>query len=1033
MKPVGSIWTDEQWQAIEESGNNIIVSAGAGSGKTAVLTERVIYKLKQGVNINDLIVLTFTNAAAKEMKERIRENIKKEDSLKKQLALIDSAQITTFDAYSLSIVKKYHYLLNLKKEISIIDNIYLKINKKKILDEIFLEMYDNYDFIDFIDTFTNKDDNIIKNKIDEINNKISGIYDKSKIFDSNIKVEDILNDYLDLLKENIDIILKLTDEIIENVKDDRIIEYVIDIKKAFDIEKNIENILNLKNYKFKSFPRNKDLDPLDSELAKKYITKIKEYYKEIEEITDYESLNEIELELNESIKYVNIILEILKKYNDKIFEFKLQNNAFEFNDILFLSIKILTENKDILDEIKYKTNEIMVDEFQDTNDNNEYFLSLISNDNLYMVGDVKQSIYKFRNANSKIFTNTYYNYKNGNGITIDLNKNFRSRKEVLESINLIFEHIMDYFIGGVDYDENQKLKFGNTSYQDNNCDNNLEILNYEYENYKKDFTKEEVEIFIIADDIINKVKNKYQVFDIKKKVFRDIKYSDFVILLDRKTSFELYKKIFEYKNIPLMMHKEENFSYNNVIFVLKNILKIINAFYLKDFTDINYSLVSLYRSYICEYSDEIILKNIDNLIGAEEFKEVIEKLKYLSLYYKKHSLKELMLELYKTFNLYMLSIKIKDVKENNIKLDYLITVVTNLEALGYDLTDFVNYFDEMYESGTDITFSTQKENSNAVNIMTIHKSKGLEFPICYYASLYKEFNVRDVNDSFLYDSKYNIISPVFKEGIKDTILKKLVKKNYLKEDIEEKIRLFYVALTRAKEKIIMVSNINELESLELPFETVVNNLERLKYRSFNDMLVSIKKYLKPFIKNIKVEPDKNYELLKESNYQNNLVINKKEFVYKSIDIKLAEKQDLVFSNIYDISRNDTFELGNMIHEVLEYLDFNNYLNDLENYDIDESIKEKIKILFTMPFMKNIKNIYKEYEFILDDKLGIIDLLLESDDKYIVVDYKTKEINKESYINQVKNYINYVKTITDKKVEGYLYSIINSEYIKIDEI
>ena len=171
-KPVNSYWTDEQWRAIEESGNNIIVSAGAGSGKTAVLTERVIYKLKHGVNINDLIVLTFTNAAAKEMKDRIRESIKKDSSLANQLALLDSSNITTFDAFSLSIVKKYHYLLNLSNHINIVDDVYLQINKDKILDDLFLEMYNKEDFRHFIDTFTNKDDVPIKNMINEINNKI---------------------------------------------------------------------------------------------------------------------------------------------------------------------------------------------------------------------------------------------------------------------------------------------------------------------------------------------------------------------------------------------------------------------------------------------------------------------------------------------------------------------------------------------------------------------------------------------------------------------------------------------------------------------------------------------------------------------------------------------------------------------------------------------------------------------------------------------------------------------------------------------
>lgn len=1032
-KPVNSYWTDEQWRAIEESGNNIIVSAGAGSGKTAVLTERVIYKLKHGVNINDLIVLTFTNAAAKEMKDRIRESIKKDSSLANQLALLDSSNITTFDAFSLSIVKKYHYLLNLSNHINIVDDVYLQINKDKILDDLFLEMYNKEDFRHFIDTFTNKDDVPIKNMINEINNKISGICDKDSFYNHIIDIDLVINDYITFIKENVNVILDLLNEIIDNVNDEKILDYARELTDIFSIDtNNYDSVLTLKNLKFKSFPRSKDINDLEKEFSKNIIDKVKTYYSEINENINYSSIEEVKKELLESANYTKIIIGILREYNNRIFDFKVKNNCFDFNDILFLSIKILKENKEILDEIKNNTNEIMVDEFQDTNDNNEYFLSLISNNNLYMVGDVKQSIYKFRNANAKIFTNTYYKYKNGEGITIDLNKNFRSRKEVLESINLIFEHIMDYNIGGVDYDDFQKLKFGNTNYQDNGYNNYLEILNYSYDEYKENFTKEEVEIFAIIDDINNKIKNNYQVFDIKKKEFRNIAYKDFVILLDRKTSFDVYKKIFEYKNIPLILYKDESFSYNSVIFVLRNILNAINCFYTNDFSLFNYSLVSITRSYLCEFSDELIFKNINSLENTKEFENVVDKIKYLESYYEKHSLKELLLEIYKTFDMYMATIKIANIKENNIKLDYLVSVAGNLESLGYDLKDFVAYFDKLFESGIDIKYSKEKDSGNAVSIMSIHSSKGLEFPICYFASLYKKFNVRDVNSNFLYDNKYKIISPVFNEGIKNTILKNLVKKNYFKEDVEEKIRLFYVALTRAKEKMIMVCNINDISNFNLPYDKVVNDLERLEYRSFLDMLLSIKKFLIPFIKEIKVTPSKDYELLKTTNYEDKIDQIYKEYDYKSINIKLEEKEKINYSSTYDITNYTDMNIGIKIHEVLEYLDFNNYKEDIKKYNLSDYLKVKILNLFKMPFMKEYINIYKEYEFV-DEEEGIIDLLIECDNKFIVVDYKMKEINKDRYINQVKKYINFVKKITDKKVEGYIYSIIDCEYIKVDEI
>ena len=181
-KPLDVTWTDEQWQAIYEDNKNIIVSAGAGSGKTAVLTERVIRKLNDGVKINELLILTFTKAAAEEMKARIRKKIKKDISLKSNLDLLDSSYITTFDSFALSVVKKYHYLLNISKDINIIDSSLISLEKNKIMDELFLEYYEENNplFIKMIDTFCTKDDKDIRNSIISISNKLDLLSDKEE-------------------------------------------------------------------------------------------------------------------------------------------------------------------------------------------------------------------------------------------------------------------------------------------------------------------------------------------------------------------------------------------------------------------------------------------------------------------------------------------------------------------------------------------------------------------------------------------------------------------------------------------------------------------------------------------------------------------------------------------------------------------------------------------------------------------------------------------------------------------------------------
>ncbi|MEG2028345.1 MAG: UvrD-helicase domain-containing protein [Bacilli bacterium] len=1041
-KPINTFWTDEQWQAIYESNQNIIVSAGAGSGKTAVLTERVIEKLKQGINIDNLIVLTFTNAAAFEMKERIKKKIKHIPTLKEQLNLIDQAYITTFDSFSLSIVRKYHYLLNLTKDINIIDNVLLSIKKKEIIDDIFMKSYENPLFLKLIDTFTTKDDEKIKKVIDELNSKLDSICQKQNYLDNYINehysesfINNQISNYILLLEKNKNLIFVLINRIKELVTSDILFEFISNIEDSFinlKSAKEYSDYLFMNNYKLPVFIRNKSVDDPELERIKQYYAKLKSYVDELTSLVDYDSKAEIYNEIMETKIYAEAIIDLIKKYDFNINLYKKEHNAFEFNDIMRFSIEILENNPNILKEIKDTTKEIMIDEYQDTNDIGQYFLSLISNNNLYMVGDIKQAIYKFRNANPNIFTNTYYSLKNSNvGLALDLNKNFRSRKEVIKGINLIFSHIMDSFIGGVNYNDNQKLIYGNIDYTESEQNNNLEILDYSYQD--KIYSKDEIEIFIIADDIINKIKNKYKIFDKSINTTRDVNYNDFVILLDRKTSFDLYKKIFEYKGIPLIIHKDETFSYSNEIYAIKNLLKLINIFKVKDFSHLKYSFMSVARSYLLEYDDDLIYKNIDNILNCKDFKSVIEKLNYLATFSKDNSLSELLTETYKIFNIYLKSIKIGNVEEVNTKLDYLINISRNLENFGYDLNDFINYFDEMTTLKTDISFNSLKDNKqNAVNIMTIHKSKGLEFPICYLANLYKEFNARDIHDNFLFDNEIGIICPTFNEGIKDTIYKKLVKDNYLKEDISERIRVLYVALTRAKEKLIIVSNLNDLVSLELPrVNNIVNDLERLKYKSFQDILLSIKDIIKPFIIKVEYNVNKDYDLLKKTNYHELLKTNDTKYTCKTVNIEKSKTNKIIYSTqVNEIITNDFLEIGKNIHEVLEYLDFNNYYLDLNNYELDEKIKEKIKKLFTMPFMKNISSakIYKE----LPIDSGIIDLLIENE-KIIIVDYKIMEINKESYKNQIKNYMKYIKIISNKEVEGYLYSIINCEYIKIDEI
>ena len=568
-------WTKEQMDAINKSGTNIIVSAGAGSGKTAVLSERVLRILKEGTHINELLVLTFTNAAASEMKERIRKKIKEDESLVEELDLIDSSYITTFDSFALSILKKYHYLLNISPNVSIADESLINIEKNKYIDEIFEEYYKIKDkrFINLIKTFCIKDDNEIRKAILDISNKLNLKVEKEEYLNNYInlyfndnKIDNDILEYERFLLSKIDEINNLIEEL-SIYTDSSYIQNLTESLKNLLNSKTYEDIRNNIDIKLPTLPKN------SSDLVKEIKDNINSIIKELKELSFYNK-KEIKDNILSTKEYVEIIIEIINKLDKKIDEFKFKYDIFEFNDIAKLSIKIVKENNEIQEELKNKFKEILIDEYQDTSDIQETFINLIENNNVYMVGDIKQSIYRFRNANPYIFKNKYDNYSNNiNGIKIDLNKNFRSREEVLDNINLIFNKIMTNIEGGADYKASHNMIFGNSTYNiegKTNQNNNLEILIYLVD---KEYKKEEIEAFIIANDIENKIKNKYQIFDKDKKILRDITYNDFVILMDRTTDFDLYKEIFTYKNIPLVQIKDSKMNDEIDLYIIKNIIK----------------------------------------------------------------------------------------------------------------------------------------------------------------------------------------------------------------------------------------------------------------------------------------------------------------------------------------------------------------------------------------------------------------------------------------------------------------------------
>ena len=1035
-------WTNEQLDAINKEGKNIIVSAGAGSGKTAVLTTRVVRKLKEGTHINELLILTFTNKAAKEMKERIRKNIINDNSLKQELDLIDSSYISTFDSFTLSILKKYNYLLNIRSNITPINDSVLSIKKKEILDNIFDNLYEenNEDFINLINSFCIKDDTQIKNHILNMNNIIEMKPDKYDYLSNYVLVnykEEKINKDISLYEEYL--VRKISE--IESILDE--IKYLVDNDYFIKLSESLNGLISSKKYDDILLNLNVNMPTLprgSEEELKALKSCISDIIKDLKTICKYNSVSEIKDNIYASKNHVDIITKILYKFNKELDDFKFKNDLYTFNDIAILSINLVKENEAVRNELKNTFKEIMIDEYQDTNDLEEELVGLISNNNVYMVGDIKQSIYRFRNANPDIFKDKYDLYRDNKlGYKIDLNKNFRSRDEVLSNINLIFDLIMDKNIGGSDYINDGRMIFGNNVYLNEgktNLNNNMEFYNYTHE---KDsiFSKEETEAFIISNDIKNKINNKYLVFDKDTSKLREAKYSDFVILVSTSSDFELYKKIFEYNNIPLSIEADITIKEDIALVLLKNLLLLIINIYNKNFdSNFKHEFISIMRSPLINETDENIFKYFLN--NDFNKSDLYKKCELFSKTIPYLTTKEFILKVIDEFNFYENLIKVGNVNESIIKLEYLINSLDNLNKLGYTIIDFSNYLDEVMNNNNDIRFNLNKESENSVKIMTIHKSKGLEFSIVYFPSLYRSFNIGDVNDRFIYSNKFGFITPIFDEGITSTIYKDLFKEYYLKEEISERIRLFYVALTRAKEKMIFLTP-NFDDGNIIKENKVISDRIRNSYRSFLDIFISIRENIISYIKNIDtndINITKDYNLIKSINFEDYIdkMDVKNDIIEISIDNNLLEENTYSkkINKLITKEENDNMEFGTKVHYILECLDFNNP----DYTGIDDIIKDKISKFLNLDIMKNIKDgkIYKEYEFIYEkeNKLsrGIIDLMIEYSNYIDIIDYKLKNIEDENYIKQLKGYKEYIENLTNKTCNLYLVSIIDSKYDKI---
>ncbi len=657
-------WTEEQSQAINEKGANILVAAAAGSGKTAVLVERIIKKVvEEGIDIDRLLVVTFTNSAASEMRERVLDAIYEkldenpnDEKLLRQITLLNKSSICTIDSFCLEVVRNNFYELeNISPNFRIADTVEIELLKQEVIEDLFQKKYEeeDNDFFKLIHTYTSyRDDTPLKDLILKIYNYIGSNPFPEKWLNEKVEmfnIENKINDDFSTTPWGKVLLKKIEDELIDGISSlesaSKILEFNPDLEKFFQtIRNDIEMLKNLKdnldnwdkayeinnNLKFLTWPRNK-VDSIEKDEAKSIRDIVKENLKILGNILvcDSKTANEDIFDMYPVLLNLrNIILEFEEEFSKR----KREKNIVDFHDVEHFALKILIREKegkivpsDIAKKYQEKYQEIAIDEYQDSNLVQEYILnSVAKGNNIFMVGDVKQSIYKFRQAMPELFISKYKKYKNKadktseDDLKIQLFKNFRSRENVLYFTNLIFQDIMSDGLGDIEYNEDEYLNLGadypeekqnlNTEIDvidlsDEDVELNLENVNEEKVEEEDRIENVELEARFVANKIKQLVDSKFQIWDKKEEAYRDIKYRDIVILLRSTSSTApVYEQELLNLEIPVFSDSSQEYLDSIEIQTIMSLIKIID----NPMQDI--PLVCVLRSYIGKFTDNELVK-----------------------------------------------------------------------------------------------------------------------------------------------------------------------------------------------------------------------------------------------------------------------------------------------------------------------------------------------------------------------------------------------------------------------------------------
>jgi ATP-dependent helicase/nuclease subunit A len=898
-KPADSQWTDEQWKAIVADGQDILVAAAAGSGKTAVLVERIIEKITakdDPIDVDRLLVVTFTNASAAEMRTRIGEAIEKAIEkqpgslhLRRQLSLLNRASISTIHSFCLDVIRKYYYLIDIDPVFRIADEAEAALMKEEVMEELFEEQYGkegNEAFLSVVDRYTaDRTDEDLQNLILELYEFSRSHPYPSAWLDQLVKMYDIsedtaieqlpyvayLNSYLDMELQAVKELLTKALEIAhlpggplpraENFRNDlEFVERLIEAKKR-SWQELYEQI-----HAF-TFSRAKVCrgDEYKKELIDKASSLREEAKKKLERIRDelFSLRPETWLRhIKEMKPVVEVIVNLVKEFAERFRQAKLEKGLVDFSDLEHYCLQILRHPDSTFETLipsdaalDYRAQfvEVLVDEYQDTNMVQEAILQLVTKDNeqtgnLFMVGDVKQSIYRFRLAEPFLFLNKYKRFTSDgsqSGLKIDLARNFRSRTEVLDGTNFIFKQIMGETVGEIAYDQDAELKFGATDYPDNEK-TAIEFLMIDRSSKENETQEEEEAVFdlveletaqlearLIAQKIKQLISEPFEVYDRKLKRTRRVMYRDIVILLRSMPWASQMIEEFRQQGLPVYADLSSGYFEATEVSIMLSLLKVID----NPYQDI--PLAAVLRSPIVGLDEnELAMIRIHDRKGtyyealvsflnqattdAEEQKlqrklgKFYQQLQEWRTKARQGSLADLIWQLYRETHLYDFVGGMPGGKQRQANLRALYDRARQYETTSFrGLFRFLRFIERMQNRGDDLGAARALgEQEDVVRLMTIHSSKGLEFPVVFVAGLARQFNMKDINRNYLLDKELGFAMRYVdaKLRISYPTLPQLAIKQKLRFDLlAEEMRILYVALTRAKEKLYLISTVKDAE------------------------------------------------------------------------------------------------------------------------------------------------------------------------------------------------------------------------------